>query len=37
MEKLRDCMLNRAPSLEVDADLITRSLVPLERMLDLSR
>ena len=37
MEKLRDCMARRSPGVEVDPELARRSLIPLERMLDLSR
>jgi quinolinate synthase len=35
--KLRDCMRDRTPELEVDPELAARALAPLERMLDLSR
>ncbi|MBD3221823.1 quinolinate synthase NadA [bacterium] len=37
LEKLHACMRDREPSLELDPDLAARALVPLERMLALSR
>ena len=33
LEKLRDCLRNLEPRVELSADLIERALVPLERML----
>jgi quinolinate synthase len=33
LEKLRDCLLNLEPRVELPADIMTRALVPLERML----
>jgi quinolinate synthase len=33
MEKLRDALLNLEPRVELSDDLMTRALVPLERML----
>ena len=35
LEKLRDCLLNLEPRVELTADLMARALVPLERMLAL--
>jgi len=35
LEKLRDCLENMAPSVELSEDLMTRALVPIERMLAL--
>ena len=35
LEKLRDCLQNLEPRVELSADLIERALVPLERMLAL--
>jgi quinolinate synthase len=33
LEKLRDCLRNLEPRVELSADLMRRALVPLERML----
>ena len=33
LEKLRDCLLNLEPRVELSDELIARALVPLERML----
>lgn len=33
LEKLRDCLQNLAPRIELDADLIARAALPIERML----
>jgi quinolinate synthase len=35
LEKLRDCLLTLEPRVELPADIMTRALVPLERMLAL--
>jgi quinolinate synthase len=35
--KLRDCMKHRTPELILDPDLAERALLPLQRMLDISR
>jgi quinolinate synthase len=37
VEKLRACMRDRSPELQLDPDLAVRALAPLQRMLDLSR
>ncbi len=37
LEKLHACMRDREPSLQLDPDLAARALLPLERMLALSR
>jgi quinolinate synthase len=34
LEKLRDCLRNLAPRVELSADIMRRALAPLERMLD---
>jgi quinolinate synthase len=34
LEKLRDCLLNLEPRVELSEDLIRRALVPIERMLE---
>jgi quinolinate synthase len=36
LEKLRDCMTNLAPRLELPADILRRARVPIERMLEIS-
>ncbi len=36
LEKLHDCMLNLAPRVELDPDLIARARAPIERMLAIS-
>jgi quinolinate synthase len=36
LEKLRDCMKNLAPRIELPADIIRRARVPIERMLEIS-
>jgi quinolinate synthase len=35
LEKLRDCLLNLEPRVEIGADVMRRALVPLERMMAL--
>ncbi|WP_298493245.1 quinolinate synthase NadA [uncultured Algibacter sp.] len=37
MQKLYDCMLNESPQIEVDPAIIDRALLPIERMLELSK
>lgn len=37
MQKLYDCMLNESPEIEVNPDIIERALLPIERMLELSK
>jgi quinolinate synthase len=36
LEKVRDCMKNLAPRIELPADIIQRARLPLERMLEIS-
>src|SRR6266850_1683770 len=36
LEKLHDCMANRAPSVELKPELIERARLPIERMLEIS-
>jgi quinolinate synthase len=36
LEKLHDCMVNRAPAVELKSDLIKRARLPIERMLEIS-
>ena len=36
LEKLRDCMKNLAPRVELPADIIKRARLPIERMLEIS-
>ena len=36
LEKVRDCMANRAPRLELPAEVIQRARLPIERMLEIS-
>jgi quinolinate synthase len=36
LEKLRDCMKNLAPRIELPAEIIRRARVPIERMLEIS-
>ncbi|HXC99630.1 MAG TPA: quinolinate synthase NadA [Verrucomicrobiae bacterium] len=36
LEKLRDCMKNLAPRIELPADIISRARLPIERMLEIS-
>jgi quinolinate synthase len=36
LEKLRDCMKNLAPRIELPADIIRRGRLPIERMLEIS-
>lgn len=36
LEKVRDCMKNLAPRLELPADIIRRARLPIERMLEIS-
>ena len=33
LEKLRDCLLNLEPRIELPAELIARAALPIERML----
>ena len=37
LQKLYDCMLNESPQIEVDSEIIKRALLPIERMLELSK
>ena len=37
MEKIYQCMVHRAPSIELDSGLITRARKPLDRMLEMSK
>ncbi len=37
MQKLYDCLLNESPQIEVDKAIIDRALLPIERMLELSK
>ncbi|MDC1379455.1 quinolinate synthase NadA [Algibacter sp.] len=37
LQKLHDCMLNESPQIEVDSEIIKRALLPIERMLELSK
>ena len=37
LQKLYDCMLNESPQIEVDPEIIERALLPIERMLELSK
>ncbi|WP_406685124.1 quinolinate synthase NadA [Seonamhaeicola sp. MEBiC1930] len=37
MQKLYDCLLNESPSIDVPEPLRTRALLPIERMLELSK
>lgn len=37
LQKLYDCMLNEAPQIEVNPAIIKRALLPIERMLELSK
>jgi len=37
MQKLYDCMLNESPEIHVDPAIIDRALLPIERMLELSK
>ncbi|SHI75249.1 quinolinate synthase NadA [Algibacter luteus] len=37
LQKLYDCMLNESPHIEVDPAIIERALLPIERMLELSK
>ncbi|SEP94425.1 quinolinate synthetase [Hyunsoonleella jejuensis] len=37
MQKLYDCMLNESPEIQVDPAIIDRALLPIERMLELSK
>ena len=36
MEKLRNCLRDLAPAIEVDPDIAARAVRPIERMLSLS-
>ena len=33
LEKLRDCLRNLAPRIEIPADILSRAALPIERML----
>lgn len=37
LQKLHDCLLNESPQIEVDKAIIDRALLPIERMLELSK
>ncbi|WP_242083049.1 quinolinate synthase NadA [Aestuariivivens sediminis] len=37
LQKLYDCLLNESPEIEVDPGIIDRALLPIERMLELSK
>ncbi len=37
MQKLHDCLLNESPKIEVAANIRERALIPIERMLELSK
>lgn len=37
LQKLYDCLLNESPQIEVAEDIIERALLPIERMLELSK
>ena len=37
LQKLHDCLLNESPQIEVDPAIIDRALLPIERMLELSK
>ncbi|MFD1615690.1 quinolinate synthase NadA [Gelatiniphilus marinus] len=37
LQKLYDCLLNESPQIEVDKTIINRALLPIERMLELSK
>ncbi|WP_223551310.1 MULTISPECIES: quinolinate synthase NadA [Aestuariivivens] len=37
LQKLYDCLLNESPQIEVDEAIIERALLPIERMLELSK
>jgi quinolinate synthase len=36
LEKVRDCMKNLAPRIELPAEIIQRARLPIERMLEIS-
>jgi quinolinate synthase len=36
LEKLRDCMRNLSPRIELPADIIRRAQLPIQRMLEIS-
>ena len=36
LEKVRDCMKNLAPRVELPAEIIQRARLPIERMLEIS-
>jgi quinolinate synthase len=36
LEKVRDCMKNLAPRVELPAEIIKRARLPIERMLEIS-
>lgn len=37
LQKLYDCLLNETPEITVPADVMKKALVPIERMLELSK
>ena len=37
LQKLYDCLLNESPQIEVAEAIIKRALLPIERMLELSK
>ncbi|GAL60823.1 quinolinate synthetase [Algibacter lectus] len=37
MQKLYDCLLNESPQIDVDEKIRERALLPIERMLELSK
>ncbi len=37
MQKLYDCLLNESPQIEVPGNIVERALLPIERMLELSK
>jgi quinolinate synthase len=36
LEKLRDCMKNLAPRIELSPEIISRARLPIQRMLEIS-
>ena len=37
LQKLYDCLLNETPSIEVSEEVREKALIPIERMLELSK
>jgi quinolinate synthase len=37
LEKLRDCLKNMAPAIEVDPEIARKAIKPIDRMLELSK